>query len=404
MTLQVHREFVPDLAEGGRGSLSAPAEDLAVDQALADQWTPERRKVSSAPVLPGSGMCRPRARAPWLALLRLAGVALALGTLWWTFRDVDSGLVKRLLLAIGPVVLVAYLPQALWIGSETAGWRWAFSLLGRPVQFLPLLRVRLSTEAIAMTLPGGNVWCESLTPILLRRHCGVPTAEGVAGFAARRYFVLLGQGLFVLCVAVFGMAYFERASIPLLGVPGLQWMVFLVGVSFFVLAYGVKVALHRGGVVERLHRLLRAFPAHRWRSFLDRKRGGFLETDGQLGRFFGGPKRVLLAPTGFFAMAWLLEALEAYLFFRLLGLELDFIAVATIEVTVVFAKHVLFISPAGLGIQEAGYVAFLTAMRVPNPVAVAAAFAVIKRSKEALWSLVGYSLLLCGRSPGLQSA
>ena len=49
--------------------------------------------------------------------------------------------------------------------------------------------------------------------------------------------------------------------------------------------------------------------------------------------------------------------------------------------------------PAGLGVQEVGYVALISAAGVANPIAVAAAFSVVKRLKEAFWISVGYGLL-----------
>jgi uncharacterized membrane protein YbhN (UPF0104 family) len=62
-------------------------------------------------------------------------------------------------------------------------------------------------------------------------------------------------------------------------------------------------------------------------------------------------------------------------------------------VVVLLFRHVMFLLPAGLGAQDAGYVAFLAALGVPNPVSLGAAFVVLKRGKELLWAAVGYALL-----------
>jgi uncharacterized membrane protein YbhN (UPF0104 family) len=55
-----------------------------------------------------------------------------------------------------------------------------------------------------------------------------------------------------------------------------------------------------------------------------------------------------------------------------------------------------FFSPGGLGVQDLGYMAFLSALGIPEAPAVSAAFVVLKRSKEILWIGVGYALLLLG--------
>jgi uncharacterized membrane protein YbhN (UPF0104 family) len=49
--------------------------------------------------------------------------------------------------------------------------------------------------------------------------------------------------------------------------------------------------------------------------------------------------------------------------------------------------------PAGLGIQDASYVAFLRALHVPDALNVAAAFLLLKRSKEIFWAICGYVVL-----------
>jgi glycosyltransferase 2 family protein len=56
-----------------------------------------------------------------------------------------------------------------------------------------------------------------------------------------------------------------------------------------------------------------------------------------------------------------------------------------------------FMVPAGLGVQDAGYVAFLGAFGVPEAATAGAAFVLIKRAKEIVWTALGYLILLLGR-------
>jgi uncharacterized membrane protein YbhN (UPF0104 family) len=94
--------------------------------------------------------------------------------------------------------------------------------------------------------------------------------------------------------------------------------------------------------------------------------------------------------------SWLFEAVESYLMLRLLGVELSFAAVLAIEAVVSFARHVLIVVPAGVGVQDVGYVALLAALGVHDAVTLGAAFAVLKRSKEAFWAVVGLTMWFGG--------
>src|SRR5262249_29210337 len=83
---------------------------------------------------------------------------------------------------------------------------------------------------------------------------------------------------------------------------------------------------------------------------------------------------------------------------RLLGVDLSFAAVMAFEPVVSFARSAAFFIPAGLGVQDAGYMAFLRQAGIPDPVNRAAAFVLLKRFKELVWIAVGWILLLATRS------
>jgi hypothetical protein len=56
--------------------------------------------------------------------------------------------------------------------------------------------------------------------------------------------------------------------------------------------------------------------------------------------------------------------------------------------------------PAGLGVQDTGYVLCLRALAVPDAATVGAAFVLLKRGKDLFWVLLGFLLLGLGRRPG----
>jgi uncharacterized membrane protein YbhN (UPF0104 family) len=124
----------------------------------------------------------------------------------------------------------------------------------------------------------------------------------------------------------------------------------------------------------------------------------------KMARFFGSSALKRAAPALSFLAGWASESLETYLILRLLGADLDFTAVASFEVVLAFLRHTLVFLPAGLGVQDAGYVAFLAALGVPSALSVGAAFVLLKRSKEVLYASLGYALLLLASGRALESA
>jgi len=90
----------------------------------------------------------------------------------------------------------------------------------------------------------------------------------------------------------------------------------------------------------------------------------------------------------------LFEGAEAFVILRLLGVDMTFTQVLAFEVVVSFVRSLAFMVPAGLGVQDAGYVAFLGAFSVPDAPTMGVAFVLIKRAKELLYVAVGFLFFL----------
>lgn len=327
-------------------------------------------------------------------LLRSVGALLALLFLWIAFRDVEAAAVGRVLGKLGPVVLLAFLPQIVALAVESWGWRWAFQVLGKHIPYVPLFKVRVATEALTLTMPGGVLVGEGLKPYLLKRDCGVEPPMAIAAIAARKYLLIASQGLVLLGVVLLGQSILATASVPLMRSHALPWISIALGLGLITVAAMLGGTLQHGAVARRIFAALRAIPIDRVRGFLDRREQSFESTDAEVAGYFSLPFTRRNAPILAYAVVWLIEVVETYLILRLLGVELGFMSIACIEVVVVLLRHVFFLMPAGLGAQDLGYVAFLTALGVPEAPTVGAAFAVLKRSKEVFWAGVGYALLV----------
>lgn len=338
-----------------------------------------------------------------LLALRIASGACALSLLVWTFHGVDFRRVSESITSVGllGLALIAA-PALLALTLECLGWRRVFESLGQRVAIRPLLRVRLMTEAVAQTLPLGVIWAESLKPMLLGRHLGVPTGRAIAGLVARKYLLVSSQAFYVALLSGLGFGTLCRLSLSLTGHAALAWGAFAASGVLCLIALGLCGTFARGSAAERLLALLRRIPNSRIQRALLRRESSFASTDSLTERYFAlNFARTTLAPGAFFLCGWLCEALESFLILKLLGVELDFFAVASIEVLLSFLKNVLFVLPAGIGVQDVGYVSCLAALGVSDALTLGAAFSALKRGKELFWAAVGYALLASDLRPSL---
>ncbi|HYP99397.1 MAG TPA: lysylphosphatidylglycerol synthase transmembrane domain-containing protein [Polyangiaceae bacterium] len=321
----------------------------------------------------------------------------------WTFHDVDFDRVKDSITSISGLGLTLIaLPALIALTLECLGWNRVFKSLGQSVAIRSLLRVRLMTEAVAQTLPLGVIWAESLKPMLLGRHAGMPASRAVAGLFARKYLLVSSQATYVALLSAFGFATLVRLSFSLTGHGAFAWGAFAVSGVLSLTAFGLCGAFARGRAAERVLALLRRIPNARLQRGLLRREASFTGTDKLTGRYFElGFARTTLAPGAFFLCSWLCESLESFLILKLLGVELDFFSIASIEVCLSFLKNVVFVLPAGIGVQDVGYVSCLGALGVADPLTVGAAFSALKRGKELFWAAVGYALLASDLRPAL---
>jgi hypothetical protein len=324
--------------------------------------------------------------------MRVVGLSLAIATLLWTFRDTEPQRVASLLERVGGAGLLLLVPQLLALMVESAGWQLAFRRMGSWLPYGGLLRARLGTEALAQTLPLGVLFCESLKPALLARNCGADLSTSLAGMAARKWLLIGSQSLYVGGFAVLSWAMLVRVSPSLLHSAALPWLLLTAALVLLLLTLAGVAALSRGRIVERAYALLLALPFERLRKRLELARAEVARTDGRIRAFIvsvlSSPAPLLL-----FLAGWLLEACETYLILRLLGVELSWTSVGALEVSASLLRNLAVMVPAGLGIQDLSYLAFLRALGVPDALNVAAAFLLLKRTKELFWAAFGYVVL-----------
>lgn len=331
--------------------------------------------------------------------------ALAAAALGNTLRHAELGRAAGLALGIGPKIGLVALPFLVAMMLQTAGYACILRVLGagraraegvraRAGAYLRLLSVMLSSEAVLMSVPAGAAIAETINPYLLKRRLGVPMTEGLAAVAAKKAVVVFANGLYIAIAVLLGAGYLRSASRTLIGAGGLEWLVAAGAVAMLIGAIAMSRVLFSGSIAARSHGLLRRIPSARLRAFLDDRKAGFAETDAHFAGLVASGLPALAASTALILGCWLVEGAEAFVILRLLGVDMTLAAVLAFEVVVSFLRSLAFMVPAGLGVQDAGYVAFLGAFGVPDAATLGVAFVLIKRTKELLWIAVGFLLFL----------
>ena len=325
--------------------------------------------------------------------MRGLGVVVGIGILIGAFRNVDLNTLRTIFAQIGPRLWLVPIPFALAQMTETLAWKAAFRTTQLSLDYFRLLRIRLACEGVTATCPGGMFIAESIKPGLLMKQFGLSPEQAVSGTVARKLLVLVAQCGYFGIATLFGipaLLALARAT------PHGWWLSAATGIALLALILAAIVAslsLSRGGVCNWLHGLLSRFPIAPIRQALDRTRASFTRTDSRIAAFCTAGPRRLAKPTLIYLAAWMVEALETFTILRLLGVHLDWKTILLIEVCASMVRNVAFLSPAGLGAQDLSYAALLRLFNVPDALSVAAAFVLLKRGKELLWSLAGYGLL-----------
>ncbi len=321
---------------------------------------------------------------------------LALGLLAFTLRSADLGRALELVKALGWKIPLLLLPTLVATLSETFGWWVAFSRLGKRPRFRSLLAVRMMTDAVLLGLPSGALISESLQPYLLKRRCGVPFEIGIIAGFGRKFLVVLSHGLFLGLSVLLAWPLLQRASRALIGRGGLP-LLLLATAGVLVVVAGASVALGiHGRVADKVQRGLNRFGGRWLGTWLERNAVSFQVADAHLADFFIRRPAGLILPVVAYLFAWAARTMETLIFLRLLGVNIAFSAAMVIESSLILVRSLAVPVPAGLGVQDAGYVLCLKGLGVADAVTVGAAFVLLKRGKDLFWIAFGYLLLAQG--------
>jgi hypothetical protein len=305
----------------------------------------------------------------------------------------DYSKVVSLLQHAGTLLLLVPVPYIATSFFDTLGWRQTFPLVGRSVVFSKLFSIKLMSEAMLMSLPGGTALAESLKPLLLNRICVIPISEGIATGVMRNCFLSIGHSVYVAVSVIVGHEFLVRGSEKIIGFDGLPIVILGASLTVLLLFGTVAAVFLYGSVAEKFHRAMLQIPFSPLRTWLLKQEEKILDIDHQFSKFRKLSFKEAGVAVSFFVIAWFFETVETFLIMKLLGIDLSFAEILALESALSFVRSMIVFLPAGIGIQDYGYVRFLDGFGVTDCADLGAAFVLIKRSKEVFWIIFGYILL-----------
>jgi uncharacterized membrane protein YbhN (UPF0104 family) len=286
---------------------------------------------------------------------RIFGLGVPLVFLAIVGRHVNLEEGLRMLAQSGPLTVLALLPYGVMLAIDSLAWRLLLAPATRArVGLASSFAARTAGEAVGQSLPSAGIAGEAAAAWLLRLRAGTPLGEVIGTLAARRFLLALGHGLILAAAAV--VIASSTPTVP----TELPWLLALSAAAMLVVAAVGPGLLRRTSPFARLHLALRRVPWAALQVWLE----------------------------------YLTESVETFLLLVLLGAEVSPVAVLAVEPLLSLLRAAVFFVPAGLGVQDLGYVAFLHACGVPEAATLGAAFVVLKRLKELVWVATGWTILL----------
>jgi hypothetical protein len=290
------------------------------------------------------------------------------------------------------------LPNLLAMAAEVVGLRAAARGCFPPApSFLSLLGVRTTGESFILGLPSGSLVNESMQPYLLKTRCGMSLERGIIAAVARKFLVILSQGLFLAASTLLTWQTLDRASRATIGRGGLPWLLLAAAFGLTLTALGGALATVHGRVADRLRRGLGRFGGRWFGPWLERNAARFQSTDAGLAALFSERPAALAVPLAWFLLGWLVRSIETLVFLRLLGAVVSLPSAMVLETALILVRAMAVPVPGGLGVQDLAYVLSLRALGIHDAATLGTAFVVMKRGKDLFWILVGFVVLAVGR-------
>ena len=324
---------------------------------------------------------------PAKGLLRVALVILLIAILWHYFSGLDLSLAALRISDGGFALLLILLPYGLVFLSESRAWQLTIRSNPRP-GLGRLYLMRMATDALLYTIPGGVAVAEPMRPVMLQRQCGVELTEGIGSCIITKINIAVAQVFYILLGFILVMVFYPGVPLQLGFGEGLAGYL-AVGFSLLC-AIGLLTLPFSGPRLSQFCRALSHVPLAPIRKLIAKVEPSVSRLDSHVGRFARDHTFRFVSSLLFSFAAWVLIGVETYFILKLLGSAPTFTQAIALECTASVLRILFFFLPGGLGATEVGFVALLVAFGFPDAITLAAAYIAVKRLKEAGWVVLGY--------------
>jgi hypothetical protein len=333
--------------------------------------------------------------------LTAVGCAFGLWLLGRLVLQADAATTWRAIGNAGPLVLLGLLPCAVGMSLDAYATVLLLRGLGCRATLSQVFPVRVASEALHLSVPGGVVAADTATAALLETRCDVRLRDGVVASVARRWLVMRAHAVYIVFGAAIGFPALAALSQHLLGRPGLPWVVLASSLVPLLLSAVVAASLLGRSTFARIHAALSRVPSRKLARWLQSRRHEAAATDMQSARLRSAHSATAPATLAFLG-CWCFEALESALLLHFIGADIGLPAVFAIEAGLSLVRSAAVIAPSGLGVVDLGYGTVLPALGAD--LGVVPAFVLLKRAKELVWVLAGYAVLAALRGRTTETA
>jgi putative membrane protein len=312
-------------------------------------------------------------------------VALVLGLAVMIVLVVREGgpPILTLLATAGWTLLFLVPLHALPLVLDVMGWRMLIKRIARTPPVATLFWIASVREAIDRLLPVANIGGE-IVGIRLLSATGIEGTAAAATVVIEVLLTLVSQYLFITLGIVLALRS-THSSQPLGGLLlGLGSGLALIAVLAALLRYG-SVFERLEAFVQRMLRMSRGALPSSWAipDAADAP-GGWKQLDAHIHKLYA--TRARLAMTVFWQVSGLTcGTLETWLALHWLGHPIDFDDCVALESVAQGVRQLIFLVPAGLGVQEAGLVGMGAVLGLPSDVAIT--LSLVKRMREIVFGV-----------------
>ena len=309
---------------------------------------------------------------------------------YYDFID-NSNLTTRLLL-LGAGVGIIFLRYCAVMVNETGGWINCFGRDSKQIAMHKMLIIRIATESLQQSLPGGAVYAELVRPYLLKKHLGFEYPESISANVVTKLNILIAQIFFL----IFGLLIFITYSANTKTSNGLfsERSFHLTGVIFISLTCLIAYLLYKKHLLLSVIRLMERIKLKPIREFLKKSRSNMYKIDSIISDFFLNHKTRLILTITLFFFAWICMALESLIILNVMGINATIFQTIMVESIISIVRITFFFLPGAIGPQDFSIMILFSLAGLPDPSANAVLFVLLKRLKEIVWIIIGYILLM----------